>query len=466
MYKRQAIENEDAGEDGEPDHYWYYFQANGKAFRRGDSATTISAKTINGKKYAFDTDGKMLYGWVDADTFERQTDEDTEWQDGDYYFGGEDDGAMRVNTWELIAITDSDDTENLQLGDDFWDEDQERWFYFQASGKKKAADEGKTYVDKKINGKKYGFDQYGRMVASWYTEASVANATQGVASYSNSFMYFSSPEDGARYTKGWFKVVPGYYLHESKYEDDADYWYYANGDGNIIADRVKKIKGKTYAFDNYGRMISGLALIQYSTTSDGDGQIIAKIADDDDNPYDTEDNFNETAMKKIAKELADGSYRFMYFGGADDGSMKTGRQTIDLDGESFSFKFETKSNIKGAGITGEDDDKYYVGGKLIKADKEDKYQIVEIGSFKNTDNLDVNVVIDDGVKVGDIISNVSGGRVKDSTVWDLKNVDLSNYRVINTSGKIVDGNKSVKNGDDYKIKVNKEGIIESITLED
>ena len=109
---------------------------------------------------------------------------------------------MRVNTWELIAITDSDDTENLQPGDDFWDEDQERWFYFQASGKKKAADEGKTYVDKKINGKKYGFDQYGRMVASWYTEASVANATQGVASYSNSFMYFSSPEDGARCTGG------------------------------------------------------------------------------------------------------------------------------------------------------------------------------------------------------------------------------------------------------------------------
>ena len=56
--------------------------------------------------------------------------------------------------------------------------------------------------------------------------------------------------------------------------------------------------------------------------------------------------------------------------------------------------------------------------------------------------------------------------MKDSTVWDLKNVDLSNYRVINTSGKIVDGNKSVKNGDDYKIKVNKAGIFESITLED
>ena len=64
-----AVENEDAGQEDEPDHYWYYFQANGKAFRRGDSATTISAKIINGKKYAFDTDGKMLYGYVRRDIF-------------------------------------------------------------------------------------------------------------------------------------------------------------------------------------------------------------------------------------------------------------------------------------------------------------------------------------------------------------------------------------------------------------
>ena len=44
-----AIENEDAGEEDEPDHYWYYFQSNGKAYKRSDSATTISAKTINGR---------------------------------------------------------------------------------------------------------------------------------------------------------------------------------------------------------------------------------------------------------------------------------------------------------------------------------------------------------------------------------------------------------------------------------
>ena len=60
-----AIENEDAGEEDEPDHYWYYFQANGKAYTRSDNASedSVSAKTINGKKYAFDEEGRMLYGW-------------------------------------------------------------------------------------------------------------------------------------------------------------------------------------------------------------------------------------------------------------------------------------------------------------------------------------------------------------------------------------------------------------------
>ena len=53
-----AIDNEDAGQDDEPDHYWYYFQANGKALTQGDN-DKVSLKTVNGKKYAFD-DG---LGW-------------------------------------------------------------------------------------------------------------------------------------------------------------------------------------------------------------------------------------------------------------------------------------------------------------------------------------------------------------------------------------------------------------------
>ena len=241
-----AVENEDAGEEDEPDHYWYYFQSNGKAYKRSDDSNSLSPKTINGKKYAFDTDGKMLYGWVN-DSFERD-DDDEAWKNCQYYLGGEDDGAVRTNEWALIAITD-DDAAKDQPGDDFWDEDQERWFYFKASGKK----QGES-TNKKINGKKYGFDEYGRMVASWNTTltpvdkdatasnmatvnnayVNIATSAQGTETYTESFMYFSNPEDGARYTKGWFKVVPGYYLQQGKYEDDSEYWYYADGDGNLM----------------------------------------------------------------------------------------------------------------------------------------------------------------------------------------------------------------------------------------
>ena len=177
-----AIENEDAGEEDEPDHYWYYFQANGKAYTRSDNASedSVSAKTINGKKYAFDEEGRMLYGWVSGG--ERQTDDDA-WKESLYYFGDEDDGAMSLG-WRQISIVD-DEYEDLQPGDEYWDEDQDRWFYFQTSGKKVAADsdDGDTLKTKTINGRKYGFDEYGRMIADWFTEtASYSTATQGVAS--------------------------------------------------------------------------------------------------------------------------------------------------------------------------------------------------------------------------------------------------------------------------------------------
>ena len=99
-----AIDNEDAGDDNEPEHYWYYFQANGKAYKQGDNSD-VALKTINGKKYAFDDEGKMLYGWVAADNAERVDDTDGDaFKEGDYYFGGEDDGAMTTG-WLLMDIT-------------------------------------------------------------------------------------------------------------------------------------------------------------------------------------------------------------------------------------------------------------------------------------------------------------------------------------------------------------------------
>ena len=133
-----AIDNEDAGEDDEPDHYWYYFQANGKALTNGTN-DKVSLKTVNGKKYAFDDEGRMLYGWVAEDNAERVDNTDGDgFKEGIYYFGGEDDGAMTVG-WLQMDITYDEATDDAykEIAPVFTDdEDQSRWFYFKSNGKK------------------------------------------------------------------------------------------------------------------------------------------------------------------------------------------------------------------------------------------------------------------------------------------------------------------------------------------
>ena len=142
-----AIENEDAGEDDEPEHYWYYFQANGKALTNGNNSN-VALKTVNGKKYAFDEEGRMLFGWVNKDTAERidNTDGDA-FKEGDYYFGGSDDGAMTTG-WLQLDITYDEATNDYEVAPVFnEDEDQTRWFYFGSNGKKVKADDGdKVYA--------------------------------------------------------------------------------------------------------------------------------------------------------------------------------------------------------------------------------------------------------------------------------------------------------------------------------
>ena len=104
----------------------------------------------------------MLYGWVAADNAERIDDTDGDaFKDGDYYFGGEDDGAMTTG-WLLMDITYDEATSDYEIAPAFnEDEDQSRWFYFKSNGKKIYADNGERTKDKTINGKKYAFDEYG-----------------------------------------------------------------------------------------------------------------------------------------------------------------------------------------------------------------------------------------------------------------------------------------------------------------
>ena len=538
-----AIDNEDAGQDDEPDHYWYYFQANGKALTQGDN-DKVSLKTVNGKKYAFDDEGKMLFGWVDENSAERVDDTDGDaFKEGTYYFGGEDDGAMTVGWLQLDVTYDEATNDEYKYTAPVFndDEDQTRWFYFKSNGKKIYAEDGDRTKDKTINGKKYAFDEYGAMVAEWsldeedlegkslasYSdavksgkidagEASANDIVTGKAfnaKYSEAWKYFNSVEDGARVSKGWFKVVPAEYLNDEKYNDDEDYWYYADGSGNLYAGEFKTIKGKKYAFRNDGRMIDGLKFIY----EDKDAQSLTVWADDDD-PYrfDSEDDFDDNAPLYEAA-----GYYCYYFGNGDDGAMRTNKTTVEIDGENFNFYFEKSGGKKGAGLTGEKDDKFYQSGKLLKADTDDKYSVVQRQLVKKTDgtiNSELDVVTtkdstttevynmlddvdelltvakDTGVEIltiddlnSEAYKNKADSILKAANInkdlEDLREVyifgtkddngnvkaselNTKDYFLVNTSGKVFDSKGRHKDGSDYYYALTSGGKIAGIYVED
>ena len=444
-----AVDNENAGEENEPNQWWYYFGANGKAYKRSDSSTgDVSLKTINGKKYTFNTDGKMQYGWVkDGETQH----DDNAWQDSEYFFGDENDGSM-AEGWKEIAIKD-DQAADLQPGDNYWDEDQTRWFYFKASGKKEKSQTGKT-----INGRKYGFDEYGRMNAGWITTATASNTkaadggSQGIATYSNSFLYYSTPEDGARSTKGWFKVTPGYYLQRDKYEDGSDYWYYSDGNGKLTVNEIKTVNGKKYAFDNYGRMISGFVVLQMEGNTVGSGYSSKKIVQkvDSDGTYDTGDNYNRF-VKANDSLFRSGELKSYFFGGSDDGSMKTGKQTVELDSEKYTFEFAKNGSNKGVGLNGMEDHKFYVGGKLTTADADSKIEIVILDS---SNKLVAKSSVEDALAAygnGGVQHFKSNGDL-DYTEYKFTGLPTGHKAyVVNTTGAMVKSGTK-KDGDDYKVK--------------
>ena len=485
-----AIENEDAGEDDEPDNYWYYFQANGKALK--NSGDNVSLKTINGKKYAFDDEGKMLYGWVVKDNPERVDDTDGEgFTEGDYYFGGEDDGAMTTG-WLQIDITYTDvdnDTYNAIAPVFTDDEDQTRWFYFQSNGKKVKSDDADKVKEKTINGKKYGFDQYGAMVAEW--SADVAEASKSgidivgsrsdsennksvTAKYAQQWRYFNDVENGAKQSRGWFKVVSAEYLNDGKFDDDEDSWYYADGSGDLYAGDFKTIKGKKYAFRNDGRMIDGLKFIK-----EENGGLTVKADDDDTMTFDTEDDFLENAPK-----YENTKFKCYYFGSGDDGAMRTNKTTIEIDGDNYNFFFEKSGSNKGAGKTGEKDDKYYQSGMLLKAGSDEKYQVIQAvtGGYTKLDDVDaflgeVNTTVnakgsvsEDDIKKANAVTGVSFNKKADDLtelyVIDYTGLNTADFKLVNTSGKVIDSKSKSKDGSDYVYVTDNKGVIRIIYVED
>ena len=465
------VVNEDQDDDDDPAEYnYYYMQSNGKAYKAPDSGET-KFRTIDGKRYAFDDDGKMLYGWVDGDS--SRLSGDTDWESrGEkdvYYCGDWEDGAMKTG-WQKITVCDGDDD----------DEEKDFWFWFKSNGKRYINTSGKAYKeDKKINGKKYGFDDRGVMVYEW---ANMDTATGGDASVSN-WRYFSDPEDGARKTKGWFKVVapsdnndnvfdPNYDgtgFASTDADDEAERWYYADSDGILKEGCIDKIKGKYYGFwpedgvgdQKAGSMLSGLVLLEVKDDR------IMHVWDDGIDSDELDDLIDDGEYKgdPVVPSYGGDVVTLFYFGNSSDadfdGSMKTGTTSLSIDGDSYQFKFEKSGGAegKGRGVTGIDDDKYiYRFGAKVKADSDDKYRVVyadgDISDDATVFTLDSEDIRKNAVKMG---VNKDSETVK--IVGEVGKAWPKNYKLVNTSGAIVDTKNGAKDGDDWYFYVDDEQIV-------
>ncbi len=427
------IVNEDQDENTDPAEYrYYYMQSNGKAYKAGTSNET-KLKTIDGKKYAFDADGKMLYGWVDLNSEMKHG--ESEWKEATYYFGGWEDGSMKTG-WQKINVYDA-------KGDE--DDDADKWFYFNSNGKRfELKDEDattKTLATKKINGKTYGFDEYGVMSYEWRQAASGSDAS------ASNWGYFRSPEDGARVTKGWFKVVPDEAFDLKNSDEENEKWYYSNGDGTLVTSEIKKINGKYYAFDDKGVMLKGL--VQLTTEN---GTIVS--VDDDDVDADELDDL-------IEADYVDG-LNLYYFGDENDGAMKTGSTTVKLDGDSYAFHFATTggADSRGQGTSGIVKKVHYKYGKKMAASSEDKYRAgrydtdyAEVITLESSKDIRANSEKLDAYKL------VNGRR---ELLSGVKYINLSgmNAYLIGTNGQLKKkATGGVKDGDDWYFFSNADGKI-------
>jgi len=471
------VVNEDQDEDEDPaEYHYYYMQSNGKAYKASDNSSAIRFRTIDGKRYAFDDDGQMLYGWVN-DQGERQSDDDG-WENATYYLGNWDDGAMKTG-WQKVYVYDGDE-----------EDDMEHWFNFESNGKKRSSDAAETVKEEKINGQRYGFDNRGVMVYEW-TLATNANASK---SSSSSWKYYNSAEDGKRVTKGWFKVVAPSEDNDNVFktnygtdsfatsdaDDENERWYYADGDGNLYAGQIKKIKGKYYGFRPEGEaggnkaaaMLSGLVLMEVDP-ADG---TIKWVFDDGVDADELDDLIDWDTTSDIVQKVTTNAQNLddvslYYFGDEEtDGAMKTGATTVTLDGESYNFLFSKTGGAegKGKGLTGVDDNKYiYSFGCRIKASSDDKYQVVAVEPTVGT-AVDIHAtgVIVQKIDSADlkVSANEAAGFIndKDETVHGVdlslpQNASIKLY-LVNTSGNIQKSKVAAKDGDDWYFYVKNRAV--------
>lgn len=337
---------------------WYYFGSNGKAYRRAGGFK----REIGGKTYVFDESGKMLTGWLNEEG-RPLTEDENPLTEGVYYAG--EDGALWSSTWldyGSMELGAADELESSVTGRDYT-EYKELWLYFD-NNFKRIKSSGDRVKQKVINGATYGFDEYGIMLPWWSRVASVSDADRSNPTSSESAKYFAGYDGGRLLRNTWFWMCPSENLDEQDYSNGEYSWWYTDQDGEVYRNRIRKVNGRNYAFDGLGRMRTGFVLF------DGKDTFVAQ--------YDTDDWTSEDFKNGDLYGLEKADLYLFAPDELNDGSMQTGGDIkVELSDGVFTFGFGSSGIAYGnRNKIRKWKNAYYINGLKLEADKEYGYGVV------------------------------------------------------------------------------------------
>lgn len=369
----------------------FYFTSNGTAFQKNSTNFT---KNIDGKKYAFDDEGHLMADcWLTSDGDIVDSSSDTI-KEGCYYVKS--DGVLMQNEWYNFTNDSASDytldRSNL-IAADYFDMNS-LWMYFGNNCKKTVG--GTTTKNVTINGKEYAFDENGIMLMGFKKNQGEVDTNQASNPVVSEKIRFYDKYSGELVKNRWISDITPESFSESDFLDGKIDWYYVDSDGAIVKNKVATVDGKKYIFDGFGRLRNGFILI------DGISYFVAE--------YKSEDLSRDDFIYKVSdggklygSELSD----IYYFdeNEKNEGVMRTGTVNIELSDGVYEFDF--KPSGKAVGNRNElklDKNTYYINSLKLKPWEDTRYGIVKVSDEE--------------------------------------------YRVINTSGKIVTGRKRVIK-DDY-----------------
>ena len=324
MVKNQwiAVATDD---DSDVDHRWYRFSSTGRAYRGSNGFRKV---TIEGRKYAFDEEGKMLYGWVDEGGLEINDDANAP-INAKYFFGPNDTTTINGVTYTGGAMVTG--WYNYLDGlDQYEDEgDDSLWLYFNPSTGEKTAD-----TTKRIGGLYYRFNTDGIMESGW--QAATGSTVSGTVS-----QYYSGSDQGWRQRNTWIWAVPTADMSADDNANDISRWFYVGADGRAVAGQAKRISSRWYIFDDAGIMKSGLAVLSEKRIS-ANAHLVDTYDDKDEYKDGVLDTDYYESADITAMQIPDGEGLYYFSNDEEkDGSMKTGNNIqIELADGTFTFGFD------------------------------------------------------------------------------------------------------------------------------